>query len=67
MSRKSFHRSQSAHKRLARKHSLSKTDRSWVLNGYHNNVYKKQAEKKRILTWTEKERVYKNVLYYFYN
>lgn len=55
-------RSNRAHKRLAKKHSKNASTNviSWIKNGYHNNVMKKQIKENRILTETEKKRIYRS-------
>lgn len=68
---KRFELSQAAHRRLAAFHSKSYRkngrDVHWIRNGYHIDVFRKQKKTGRVLTGSEKEKVYKNNEYYFYN
>ena len=54
-------RSNLAHQRLARKHARNASENvmSWIKNGYHNLVRKRQIQEKRILTESEKKRLYR--------
>jgi hypothetical protein len=64
-----LHRSNAAHKRLAKKHAkkASTNVTSWIKNGYHNQVLKKQEKEKRVLNSDEKKRIYRNNEYYAFN
>lgn len=54
-------RSQNAHSVLRMKHADTPGKRGDVLYRYHNNVLQMQKAKKRILTKTEKRKVYTTV------
>ncbi len=72
MKKKSLKRSIRAHERLAEKHRQSYENsnddaRSWICAGYHSKCAKQQKELKRLLTVNEKEKIYKNTSWYYYN
>lgn len=54
-------RSNLAHKRLAKKHARKSKNNvvSWIKNGYHNDVLRRQQKEKRILSADEKRYLYK--------
>ena len=62
-----FRSSQRQHKRLIKKYENRGDDHGFHLLSYHLWVRDKQAEKSRILTRSEKEKIYKNARFFAYN
>ena len=55
-------RSNLAHQRLARKHYRNGPENvmSWIKSAYHSFVMSRQLKEKRILTESEKRRIYRS-------
>ena len=54
-------RSQKAHSRLFAKHMYTSGNKGYILSRYHDNIWKIQRAKKRVLSKAERQTVYKKV------
>lgn len=65
--KKSFFRSQSAHRRLMRKHYDGRHEKTWIPYNYHSAVMEKQKKENRVLTIPERQKIFKTTESYFYS
>ena len=63
-----FQRSQNAHRRLERKHSLKSNgnNTAFVKMNYHSSVLHRQQRLKRVLSFGERKKVYDDVIKTFF-